>query len=811
MTDFKVSAQLKGHDGDVRSVCFPTPNVVISASRDRTVRVWRKTTDKPPTFDATITSQGHGYINSLTFLRPTTEYPDGLIVSSGAEPVIEVKKSTSSSDDNAERLLVGHGNNVCALDASPKGNWLASGGWDGKAIIWRTDKWEAAHYLLHDGDVKSVWAVLAFDENTVITGSADSHIRIFRLKASPDGELAPLRTLTTGGVVRALCKLPAGHPSGADFASAGNDSVIRLWKISGHEVGALHGHESFIYSLACLPTGEIVSSGEDRTLRIWRGLECVQTITHPAISVWAVAVCAENGDIVSGASDNTIRVFTRSAERTAEPEVLSQFEESVRSSAIPQQQLGPTINKEQLEPKSWLATHSGTKDGQVTTVREDDNTIGAYQWSLGQQQWIHVGTVVDSTGSSGLKVPYNGKEYDFVFDVDIEDGKPPLKLPYNLSVNPYDAATKFLGDNNLPITYLDSVANFIRENTKGATIGDTSEAPSGSDPYGTEHRYRPGQESQPAKKKYLPHIEYLALTQGKLEPALKKLKDLNTKQIQAGHKDIALNPDNIKHLEALVQVLIGTPQQAEIPHLDESRRIIYTLVTQWPYGNRLPALDVLRCMAARPGVALPFNHLHGNLINVAARAALDTRDPIEIDESDLPEFIANQVDEKKVNANSVMMLLRTVTNLFNTAEGGKLVASEASTVINLLGRVAGVASAHTAIGPQNANLQIALTSAAFNYACLAYRERRKNPPEASIDLGAFANLMEIVEAVVRKQTDPEVLFRALMSLGMILSTGKEAVQLAKGLDVGKWVGEAAKKTNDARVKDVAQECLAYIR
>ena len=28
---------------------------------------------------------------------------------------------------------------------------------------------------------------------------------------------------------------------------------------------------------------------------------------------------------------------------------------------------------------------------------------------------------------------YQGKEYDYVFDVDIKDGAPPLKLPYNVT------------------------------------------------------------------------------------------------------------------------------------------------------------------------------------------------------------------------------------------------------------------------------------------------------------------------------------------------------------------------------------------
>lgn len=370
-------------------MCFPTANVVLSASRDHTVRIWRKTAQNK--FDATMTTQGHEYVNSLTFLRPHGPYSDGLIVSSGKEPIIEVKKPTSTPSDNAERLLVGHGNNVCALDTSPKGTWIVSGSWDGKAIIWRTDTWEMSHQLVHEGDVKSVWAVLAYDESTVITGSADGLVRIFKLQGNKSTEVAPWRTLSTGGVVRALCKLPTGlqgHPSGAEFASAGNDGIIRLWKMNGTEVGSLSGHDSFIYSVAALPTGEIVSGGEDRTVRIWRGSKCVQTITHPAISVWSVAVCAENGDIISGTSDNMVRVFTRSEDRVADAETLAQFEESVRASAIPQQQLGDTINKENQDPKSWLQTHSGTKDGQIKTVREDDGTIGAYQWSTSMSRYM---------------------------------------------------------------------------------------------------------------------------------------------------------------------------------------------------------------------------------------------------------------------------------------------------------------------------------------------------------------------------------------------------------------------------------------
>ena len=58
-----------------------------------------------------------------------------------------------------------------------------------------------------------------------------------------------------------------------------------------------------------------------------------------------------------------------------------------------------------------------------------------------------------------------------MFSVDIEEGKPPLKLPYNIAEDPYFAAQNFLHKNNLSQLFLDQVANFIIDNTKGVTLG----------------------------------------------------------------------------------------------------------------------------------------------------------------------------------------------------------------------------------------------------------------------------------------------------------------------------------------------------
>ena len=328
--------------------------------------------DNPPLYDATVASHAQAFVNTVSYLAPNPQYPEGLILSGGQDTLIEVRVPSKAAGDNAEALLIGHAANVCALDVDPAGKYIVSGSWDCEARIWPVGKWESSIVLKGHG--ASVWGVLAFDAETIITASADKNIRIFHIS----GKL--LRTIRgSAEVCRALCRV-TGHNSGADFASAGNDGIIKLWTIGGEQRGEMHGHSNFIYHLASSPTGEIVSAGEDRTARIWNGLECIQTITHPAISVWSVAVCAENGDIVTGASDRLVRVFTRSPERVADGETTRHFDDAVKESSIPQQSLGD-INKEKLPGPEFLEQKRGTKEGQVQMIRELNGSITAHQWS----------------------------------------------------------------------------------------------------------------------------------------------------------------------------------------------------------------------------------------------------------------------------------------------------------------------------------------------------------------------------------------------------------------------------------------------
>ncbi|KEF60448.1 uncharacterized protein A1O9_02009 [Exophiala aquamarina CBS 119918] len=599
---FKLSAVLEGHTGDVRAVLLPDPSFAITASRDGSTRVWKRTSESPPLYDSMESSHGAQFKTCLAYVPPSKEFADGLILSSGQDALIEARQPALTADVNADAIMVGHANQVCSLDVCASSNYFVSGSWDSTAKVWEVGRWEAAVEL--HGHTATVWAVLAYSRDTIVTGCADRAIRVFDLR----GKL--LRSWDGKDIVRALAKLPKDHPSGAEIVSATNDGVIRLWTLRGELIAELFGHESYIYSLSVLPSGDIISSGEDRSVRVWQGTNCVQVITLPALSVWSVSV-GQNGDIIVGSSDKMARIFTRESERLADAEGLAAFEESLSASSIPTQQMGD-FNMTDLPGEDFLQRKSGTKEGQSQIIKAADGSKVLYQWSMSQNAWIAIGQVVDSSGaSSGNKPTHNMKQYDYVFDIDIEDGKPPLKLPFNVTQNPYDAATKFLQDHELPMSYLEETANFIIKNTQGVTLGPSQgqqQQPAGADPWGTEQRYRPGEPPtssyrappQASAQKSLPQKQYLAIVMGKPSAALGQIVKRNNEYSDPYEK---LSVAELESLTSLSQQLEkynfqAKPSLPTSPALKSGVEALLKVVTQWqPPSNRLAGLDLLRFIA----------------------------------------------------------------------------------------------------------------------------------------------------------------------------------------------------------------------
>lgn len=760
--DFKLSASLPGHEDDVKAVSFIYPNVLASASRDSTVRVWKQVSEPVGKWEDTIVRHGSRYMSSLAFLPPGKDKDvQGLIVSGSQDSIIEVSDASKTTDQNPEAVLLGHAGNVCALDTSPSGNYIVSGSWDSTALVWTVGKWDSPLELKgHEG---SVWGVLAFDDETVITACSDQFIRVFHVS----GKL--LRKWNGGGdILRALCRVPENHPSGASFASAGNDSIIRLWKLDDHYneklAGELVGHDNFIYSLTPLPTGELASSGEDRTVKIWKGTECIQTITHPAVSVWSVSANPDSADIVTGASDNIVRVFSRSIDRIAQPEVVKAFEDAVKASVIPSQ-VAPKVNQSELPGPDFLTSKSGTKDGQIQMIKETDGSITVHQWSLGQQQWIKIGTQMDAPSKPTL----NGNEYDFVWDVDIEDGKPPIKLPYNLSENPWDAATKFLADNKLPVTYLEAVARWIMDRTP------KQDRPADR-PSTTTSTAAP---SSTGSGVQLPHKEYLSIDAIRIDMVERKIKTMNQALVDAGDS-AALSRAELDQIEAIDRLI--QLDKREFGDKPAGLDVAIKIATTWEYPQkRMAGLDILRVLAVS-STAANFKGPNGeSFIDVLLTSVNAASPPDE---------------------NNAMLAIRAFGNLFQSEQGRKLVLEQREKIL------------HLCAGPvenksQNRNLMIAISTLALNFSVFLASEDGCKPDEkTTFDIGT--TLLELLARLLSEQKDAEVLYRGLVATGTLLASGEEFISAAKevyGIDAAV---KMAMKCVDARIKKVGREVVELL-
>lgn len=107
-------------------MCAPTDDLIVTVSRDKSVRTWKRQSNN--TFVEDKIFLGHtNYVNSVAFIAASETNPHGLIVSGGSDKMINV---WSPEDASAPvYTLAGHTDNVCSLFADADGH-IVSGSWD---------------------------------------------------------------------------------------------------------------------------------------------------------------------------------------------------------------------------------------------------------------------------------------------------------------------------------------------------------------------------------------------------------------------------------------------------------------------------------------------------------------------------------------------------------------------------------------------------------------------------------------------------------------------------------------------------------
>lgn len=755
---YKLSSALFGHSMDVRSLAVTPDGCIISASRDKTTKVW-----KPNEFNAcyteSVTLKGHNnFVSAVTFIKSSSRYPLGLVITGSNDKKICVFDPLFP---DPLFTLTEHLNTVCCVSPGLKENTFLSASWDLSAKLWCLETQRSKFTLT--GHESAVWGVVQVANGIIVTASADKTIRLH----SAEGKLLQSLTGHTD-CVRGLALL-----NDTQFISCSNDASIKIWDSnSGKCVETFYGHPNFIYSVAA--QGDLIlSGGEDQCVCVYQNKNQTSFLI-PAVSVWSVAILP-NTDIVTGSSDGIIRVFSSNPERQAEPSVLAEYAEEVKKLKSANEQEIGGVKISDL-PGREVLYEPGKSDGQVKMVREGASVV-AYSWSEGTKEWTKLGDVMGSSGGTQAtsgKVLYEGKEYDFVFSVDIEEGKPPKKLPYNLSEDPWHAAQAFIHKHFLPQVYLEQVANFIINNSKSKqppVISQTAAAPtskfcdpftggtryvpgsgtsfsssstpvaSAGDPFTSANSYKPNGVSSGsvAKPSFFPQKDFVRFDQANLKAILDKLKQFTKSLMDKTDTPTPVVLPSEAQLETLVK--LGEPQ----PKLSEDSLNLLKQMLEWPKDVVFPVLDVTR-LAIRDAQ-----------INETLCSGSSGRQMISLLRSNL---------NKEALINNQMLTLRIFSNMFSHSHGETLVLSHNDYVFSILDEFS-----ENKLSKQ---MQIALISLLLN--CVVSYQRQSDETNLS-------HALEILTKMFPNLTESEALLRALITLGTLLH-GNAATSLRKNVHAG---------------------------
>lgn len=399
-------------------------------------------------------------------------------------------------------------------------------------------------------------------------------------------------------------------------------------------------------------------------------------------------------------------------------------------------------------------------------------TIEAHQWSAQSQSWQKIGEVV---GSSKSKQTYEGKEYDYVFDIDVGAGpNGNLKLPYNVTENPYDAAQRFLLEHELPQSFMDQVADFIIKNAEGVNLGsgyqdpftggsrytpasNTSAASGGhtymdpftgsgsyrpdsaapatttnatySDPFTGSGSYRPGgAAASPQQNKVLPIRGYLTLKQANPDAVLNKIKSLNEEI-----PDAKLTATELENLTSSVLFLKNPTAAGSSLNGGAGLLTVIKMVTQWPSDKRFPALDLVRLFALYApeelASAIPQRNVAAFLMKAGGLSATSIG--------------------SEINA---MLAYRGLANMFNQESGRQLIWEERNLVSDML-------QVDVSGKFKGKNARLAQSTLAVNFAILLSSKQ-----EGETELGLTGTLVELL----KDEQDDENLYRFVMAFGTLV-------------------------------------------
>ncbi|KAI6221872.1 hypothetical protein M3Y99_01527700 [Aphelenchoides fujianensis] len=679
---------------------------------------------------------------------------------SDQDPPMDVQPTDAAAgapgDYQLSRIIAAHTNDIKCLTSTVSGA-IISGSRDEKVKLFveRGGTFIESLCLNNRMAVNAVAFLVCTDGSSLIfCGRKDGTVAVYK-----DGEAEPRDVLHAHSAN--VCVLQVSDEfrqliTGSwDHASMVYD-LNELIAGRNPELFKLSGHKNSIWAAAFIPKKPnfFLTGSADRTINLWAGPEAVRT--YAGHSDVVRGLLALDGDFfVSTANDSTLRVWdTKSGSSTEYASSTGEYIYSISSVQLPD---GRTlvancgeqgiieiweldVAERTLRPLQAIRTPA-TSLWAVRALPGGDLAVGAsngyvYVFSPHADRLASADQreVFEANVQAMLQAMAEAKSKNqgdvVTIKVGLDDGAPKLDLKYKKGTDPVAAAMQFIEENNLPISYMHEIAEFIKMNVVEArNFAAGGEPPvAAADPFTGGGRYVPappesggqfGADPFTGGNRYVPGGAAAgpeALVPKSLAPNDKKRPRSELVPLRAyysfGYESVAQKAqETLKHANAQLEsdVMLEEPLLDSLFEILANEKFEATEIhllalekgfMQWPMEMMVPLLDVFRLAVLNPQINEYFcSNKDGN----RAAATMHRLSSLLISDPPLPVRI---------------LVCRSLANAAAHEDGRQMLQQELSSVSELI-------VAQLVAENQKPALQLAATSALANIALVLLRQTEK--------------------------------------------------------------------------------------